>query len=281
MRVGLVGPNGSGKTTLLRLLRGELEPRSGHIRRADALRIVYFDQNRAQLNPELTLKRALAPDGDSVIYRDQVIHVVSWAARFLFRKEQLEQPVRRLSGGERARVLIANLMLQPADVLLLDEPTNDLDIATLEILEESLLEFTGALVLVTHDRYLLDRVSTVVTGLDGQGSAEHFAEYSQWEAWQLARRSGKVSKGEPAPPRGGNTSAKKKLSYKEAREWEAMEARILASEHALAAKQAMLHSPSVMADARRLHETYAEEQTAQKQVAELYARWAELEAKLA
>src|SRR6202008_4479994 len=125
----------------------------------DSWRIVYFDQNRV-LDPEITRRRALAPDSDSVVYQDRVIHVAAWAARFLFSAEQLNQPVERLSGGERARGLIAQLMLQSADVLLLDEPTNDLDIPTLEILEESLLEFRGALVLVTHDRYMLDRVST-------------------------------------------------------------------------------------------------------------------------
>ena len=170
MRVGLVGPNGSGKTSLLRLLRGEWTPSQGEIRRAEWLRIVYFDQSR-QLDMNMTLRRALAPEGDSVIYQDRVVHVASWAAKFLFTGEQLNQPVERLSGGERARVLIAQLMLQPADILLLDEPTNDLDIPTLEILEESLLEFRGSLVLVTHDRYLLDRVSNIVLGLDGRGSA--------------------------------------------------------------------------------------------------------------
>ena len=159
---------------------------SGEIRRAEWLRIVYFDQTR-ELDSNVTLRRALAPEGDSVIYQDRVIHVASWAARFLFTGEQLNQPVERLSGGERARVLIAQLMLQPADVLLLDEPTNDLDIPTLEILEESLLEFRGSLVLVTHDRYMLDRVSTVVLGLDGNGGAESFADYAQWEAWQSER----------------------------------------------------------------------------------------------
>src|SRR5208283_3718293 len=187
MRVGLVGPNGSGKTTLLRLLQGDLEPTSGEIRRADRLRIVYFDQRRT-LDPDVTLRRALAPDGDSVIFRDRVIHVAGWAARFLFTGEQLGQPVGRLSGGERARVLVAQLMLQPADLLLLDEPTNDLDIPTLEILEENLIDFPGSLVLVTHDRYMLDRIATVVLGLNGEGGAERFADYPQWEAWQKQAR---------------------------------------------------------------------------------------------
>ena len=196
MRVGLVGQNGSGKTTLLRLLRGEIQPTGGEIRRADALRIVYFDQNR-QLDPDLTLRRALAPDSDSVVYQERVIHVASWAARFLFDADDLNQPVGRLSGGERARVLIAQLMLQPADVLLLDEPTNDLDIPTLEILEESLLEYRGALVLVTHDRFMLDRVSTVVLGLDGLGGAERFGDYSQWDVWQRAQQA-KAARSVPA-----------------------------------------------------------------------------------
>src|SRR4030095_3695913 len=139
-RMGLVGPNGSGKTTLLRLLRGDIQPTRGKIRRAEQLRIVYFDQNR-ELDPDIILKRALAPDADAVSYQDRLIHVAAWADRFLFSSESLNQPIGRLSGGERARVLIAQLMLQPADVLLLDEPTNDLDIPTLEVLEESLLEF--------------------------------------------------------------------------------------------------------------------------------------------
>ncbi len=176
MKVGLVGPNGSGKTTLLRLLRGEIEPAEGSIRRAEALRLVYFSQMR-ELDESLTLRRALAPEGDSVIHQGRTVHVASWAARFLFTGEQLNQPVRNLSGGERARVLIARLMLEPADVLLLDEPTNDLDIPTLEILEDNLLEFPGALVLVTHDRYLLNRVASTVLGLDGRGQIGQFADY--------------------------------------------------------------------------------------------------------
>ena len=277
MRVGLVGANGSGKTTLLRLLRGEIQPSQGRIERADGLRIVYFDQIR-KLDPEITLRRALAPDSDSVIYRDRAIHVAAWAARFLFSNEQLNQPVGKLSGGERARVLIAALMLDPADVLLLDEPTNDLDIPTLEILEESLLEFPGALILVTHDRYLLDRVSTVVLGFDGHGEAERFADYSQWDVWQAESRQPKP-KAMPLPQR-ETPSRKKKLSYLDTREYESMEARIAQAEQALEAKRAALEDPAVMKDGRLLKQSYQEMQEAQKAVDQLYDRWAELEAKI-
>ncbi len=280
MRVGLVGPNGSGKTTLLRLLRGEVAPETGDIRRADRLRIVYFDQTRT-LDPSATLRRALAPEGDSVIYQDRVVHVASWAAKFLFKSEQLNQPVERLSGGERARVLIAQLMLQPADVLLLDEPTNDLDIPTLEILEESLLEFRGSLVLVTHDRYMLDRVSTIVLGLDGQGGAERFADYSQWEVWQADRTSGATSQQTPAPQ---NASAKqsvgrKKLSYLEAREYSSIEERLAEAEKVMEAKRLAAEDPEIASDAQRLLTAHAELEEAEKEVGTLYARWAELEAK--
>jgi len=284
MRVGLVGPNGSGKTTLLRLLRGELSASAGEIRRADWLRIVYFDQTR-QLDPDVTLRRALAPGSDSVIYQDRVIHVASWAARFLFTSEQLNQPIGRLSGGERARVLIAQLMLQPADVLLLDEPTNDLDIPTLDILEESLLEYRGALVLVTHDRYMLDRVSTIVLGLDGQGSADSFADYSQWESWQAerkqpartARSSGNQSgRGTLAA---GPAASKKKLSYLEAREYATIEQRVAEAEQALQEKRAQLEDPAIASDGPRLVRAHAEMDDAQKLADELYSRWAELEQK--
>ncbi len=286
MRVGLVGPNGSGKTTLLRLLKGDLKPNRGQLRQAVNLRIVYFDQNRV-LDPDISLRRALAPDSDAVIYQDQVIHVASWAARFLFTGEQLNQPVGRLSGGERARVLIAQLMLQPADVLLLDEPTNDLDIPTLEILEESLLEYRGALVLVTHDRYMLDRISTVVLGLDGLGHAERFADYAQWDEWQNAQLAAPKSKAAVvAPISPGNsaaaapTAAKKKLSYKETRELETIEQRIADAERGLQAQHDSLLDPAVMSDGVRLRAVSLGLEAAQKTIDQLYARWAELEAKL-
>lgn len=279
MRLGLVGPNGSGKTTLLRQFRGELTPDSGEIRRADSLRIVYFSQNR-ELDLDVTLRRALAPDSDSVIYQDRTIHVASWASRFLFSNEQLNQPVGRLSGGERARVLVAKLMLEPADVLLLDEPTNDLDIPTLEILEESLLEFRGALVLVTHDRYLLDRVSNVVLGLDGEGNWERFADYSQWNQWQNQRTQTKEKITSPEVPP-ARSSAKKKLSYLEAREYQGIEQQIHQAEQALEEKRAALHDQEIVTDGRRLQEAYQALEEAQKFVDQLYARWAELEEKQA
>jgi ABC transport system ATP-binding/permease protein len=286
MRVGLVGQNGSGKTTLLRLLRGDIQASKGEIRRADALRIVYFDQNR-ELDPDLTLRRALAPDSDSVIYQERVIHVASWAARFLFDTDDLHQQVSRLSGGERARVLIAQLMLQPADVLLLDEPTNDLDIPTLEILEESLLEYPGALVLVTHDRFMLDRVSTIVLGLDGLGGAERFGDYSQWDVWQRAqqakgtRSSPAVAPRPPSLPDGTRLAAvRKKLSYLEAREFAAMEGKIAEAERNLSVLRATLEDPAVMSDAPRLQVTCAQIEEAHQRVEKLYARWVELEQKL-
>jgi ATP-binding cassette subfamily F protein uup len=286
MRVGLVGPNGSGKTTLLRLLRGDLQPQAGKIRKAEPLRMVYFDQNR-ELDPNLLLRRALAPDSDAVIYQDRVIHVASWAARFLFTGEDLNRRVGKLSGGERARVLIAQLMLQAADVLLLDEPTNDLDILTLEILEESLLEFPGALVLVTHDRYMLDRVSTIVLGFDGLGRIERFADYSQWEAWQESQLEEEEQARDPEPvgrqrlkaEAASQLAAKRKLSYKEARELEGIEQRIAEAEQELHNRQAALQDSAIMSDGPRLHSASLQLDEARKTVDQLYARWAELEQK--
>jgi ATP-binding cassette subfamily F protein uup len=285
LKLGLVGPNGSGKTTLLRAMTGELALRAGQVRRAPALRIVYFSQLR-ELETSLTLRRALAPDSDSVIYQDRVVHVASYASRFLFTGEQLNQPVSRLSGGERARVLIARLMLQPADVLILDEPTNDLDIPTLEILEEALVDFTGALVLVTHDRYLLDRVTNAVLGLDGRGSAVLFADYIQWEEWRAqadaSRRESPTESNtadfpaqSPAVP-----SQKKKLSYLEQREFDAMDARIAAADEDLRQARSRVEDPAVSTDAAALTKALAALQIAETEHDAAYSRWVELTEKM-
>jgi ATP-binding cassette subfamily F protein uup len=281
MRLGLVGPNGSGKTTLMRCLTGEVALDEGAIETADQLRVVYFAQDRAtQVDPSSTLRRALCPHGDSVTYQGRPVHVNAWARRFAFQGEQLEQAVGRLSGGERARVQIARLMLEEADVLLLDEPTNDLDIPALEVLEESLMEFPGAMVLVTHDRYMLDRVSTHVLGLDGDGSgtARLYADTQQWEQWLGEKRPASGSQKEEVVKEAKAAAPKRKLSYLEQREWDGMEARVLAAEELAAAKKAAMADPAVAADARRLSKAYEESQAAEAEVERLYARWAELEA---
>ncbi len=284
-RLGLLGPNGSGKTTLLRLLAGTLEPDSGTIVRADGLRIVSFEQHRESLDQAATLRRALAPSGDAVVYQGRSVHLASWAKRFLFRPEQLDLPVSRLSGGEQARLLIAQLMLQPADLLILDEPTNDLDIPTLDVLEDSLLDFPGALVLVTHDRWLLDRVSTILLALDGTGRLEWFADYAQWEtAQERAAESETAANEESTPDKAAGTATvrkPKKLSYREQKEWGTIEDTILKAEEQVTACQAAMHDPAVVSNAAELHARSEALVVAQAEVERLYVRWADLDEKRA
>ena len=286
LRLGLLGPNGSGKTTLLRLLAGIERPDAGTIERAPALQLVTFDQQRSRLDPSLSLRRTLAPAGDAVTFRGREVHVAGWAKRFLFRAEQLDTPVGRLSGGEQARALMARLMLEPADVLLLDEPTNDLDIPTLDVLEESLLEFPGALVLVTHDRYMLDRLSTRLLALDGSGGAAEYADYAQWEigrrrAQEEAAVAGAAGRAEPGPRRRPAAGERRRpLSYREQREWELMEGRILDAERRLQSCQQAAADPVVASDHRVLSERLGALGKVQAEIDGLYERWAELEAKV-
>ncbi len=285
-RLGLLGRNGCGKSTLMRLLAasGEGEgprPDSGTIRTADNVKIVHFDQRREDLDPAVTLRRALAPEGDAVIFRGGSVHVVSWAKRFLFKPDQLETPVGQLSGGERARIFIAGLMRQPADILLLDEPTNDLDIASLDVLEESLHDFPGALVLVTHDRYLLDSVCDRVIGFDGDGGVEYFADYEQWLSFMQdrAKRDEPAGKKDGKPPPQTMKKKSARLSYIDQREYDQMEERILEAEIECERLQQKLESPETVADPGLLHECWQELQQAQEAVDGLYARWEQLETK--
>jgi len=279
VRLGLLGPNGSGKSTLLRVLAGELPPDAGTVTRADGLRAVVFEQGRASLDPTVTLRRALSPNGDTVTYRDRPLHVGGWAKQFLFRAEQLDLEVGALSGGEQARVRIAQLMLRPADVLFLDEPTNDLDIPALEVLEDSLAEFPGAVVLVSHDRELMDGLCTEVIGLDGRGGANVYGSVGQWLAAYEARSSERGTRSEE-PVRAARAPAAKakKLSYKEQQEFDGMEQAILVAEEAVSASQLAVEQAAAAG-----HETLAEAcrelESAQRDVERLYARWQELEAK--
>jgi len=278
-RVGIIGPNGSGKTTLLSLLAGTLAPDAGTIERAEGLRVVRFEQHRDALDPDQPLRRALAPEADAVVFRGRSMHVAAWAKRFLFRAEQLDLPVGRLSGGEQARVLIARLMREPADLLVLDEPTNDLDIATLEVLEDSLAEFDGGLVLVTHDRFMLERVATVVLALDGEGATEAFADYAQWEA---SRAAPAPTPRAPAAPAAARERARtRRLGYLEQREWDGMEQAILDAETSMEEARLAAEDPAIASDPAALQERYAALDTARAEVNRLYARWAELEARQA
>jgi len=265
-RLGVLGPNGAGKTTLLRVIVGELAPDAGTIERADALRVVYFDQNRESLDPSLTLRRALSPEGDA--------QVAALARRFLFSYEQLDTSVSKLSGGEKARVVLARLMVKPADLLVLDEPTNDLDIPTLEVLEESLSDFPGSVVLVTHDRYLIDRLSTQILALDGRGGAEYFADYSQWEA---SREAASQPQRQPTTD---NRQRAKRLSYLEQREFDAMEDAVTAAEMRVGEARLAAEDPSIASDATALQQRFAELREAEAEVDRLYRRWSELEAKM-
>jgi ATP-binding cassette subfamily F protein uup len=276
-RLGILGGNGSGKSTLLKLLAKTIEPDSGKVSHANSLELVYFDQYRESLDPEWTLKRALTDSGDSVVYREQSIHVASWAKRFQFEPRQLDSKIADLSGGEQARVVIARLMLLKADVLLLDEPTNDLDIASREVLEQSLMEFPGAVVLITHDRYMMNKICNEFISLDGKSQSTKYSSYSQWE--KSFAKSGKpeeVDKKKSSKKK----SSKKKLGYIEQREYDGMEAEILKAENAFNHCEKEAQDPAIATNTLKLTEAYTELEKAKSKLESLYERWSELEAKL-
>ena len=280
MRIGLLGKNGVGKSTLMDIIAGDLEQDSGKRNLAEGVKIVKFDQSRALLDKTLTLREALTPAGsDYIDYRGERLHVASWASKLKFRADQLESPVHRLSGGEQARVLLGQLMLQPADILLLDEPTNDLDIPSIELLEESLVTFPGAVCLVTHDREMLERVSTHMLAFMGSGVTKSVQSLSQWHA--LVKNGSEDVQEETAvkeevKPKQSPKAKPQKFTYKEQQEWDKMEEMILEAETKLEA----LSANPVDANMSDEFQVYCQElSNAQEQVDTLYARWEELSAK--
>jgi ATP-binding cassette subfamily F protein uup len=278
-RLAVVGANGSGKTTFVRTLLGQLKPSSGHITQAPQLRTMFLDQARTELRDDSTLKEFLSPYGDSVSFQGEQIHVAAWAARFLFSHNHLSRKLSALSGGERARALFAKTLAQEADILVFDEPTNDLDIATLENLEEGFESFPGAIVLITHDRYILDRTAGLVLGLyDGQAAL--FGSYSQWEDFRQEQRKTALNKKSSIQKSSTQTQspkASRKLSYKDARELSMIEETIAQAEEKLQAIQAQIDSGIHATDATRLAELCSELTTQQTEVERLYTRWQELE----
>ncbi len=280
MRVGLLGANGSGKTTFIRVLTGALSPDEGSIKMADELRIVVFDQSREQLPQDVTLRYALAGDEESVSFRGRNIHITAWAKQFLFSVNQLDMPVSDLSGGEQARILIARLMLQPADVLILDEPTNDLDITSLDVLEDSLIEFDGAIILVTHDRFMLDRVCTQLLGLDGSGGVGQYVDCAQWQAAQA--RATRSNEGMPRSTRAKKPKGKSLsgLSASEERELRGIEATILEAEERVEQCVKATVDPEVGADHVEAQKRWDALEAAKKEVESLYVRWGDLESKV-
>lgn len=282
-RIALLGPNGCGKSTLLRVLLKQQEPDKGEIFHSDQMKVAYFEQNREALDPKLSLIHAVCPHGDHVIYRGKPIHVRGYLDRFLFNPAQMNMAVGQLSGGEQSRLLIARLMLQDANVLVLDEPTNDLDLETLGILEDCLKDFEGAVLLVTHDRFFLDRVATQILAFHpaADGRLEVFASLDQWERWHLDETKKLEKKQNEVKNTGSRSggSSKKKLSYKEVLELEGMEANIQKVEQEMALLEAKLQSPEVSSDASKLMTITAEMQELQLKIEGLYQRWSELENK--
>ncbi len=287
-RVGLVGPNGSGKTTLLRLLLGELAPDSGEVRCGARLQVAYFDQQREQLDPDATLADSVNEGNTTVIVNGQPRHVVGYLADFLFPRERVQSPVRSLSGGERNRLMLARLLARPANVLVLDEPTNDLDIETLELLEELIGSFDGTVLLVSHDRAFLDNIVTSTVAFEGDGRVREYV--GGWEDYvrqsagprdrQFAGPQDRTSAGS-ADPRTADPAGRKsggKLSYNEQREFEALPARIEALEAEQRSLSAEMESPEFYkSGSERINVVMARLAVVGEELEMLLSRWLELD----
>jgi len=274
--IGILGKNGSGKTTLINLITEELKPDSGQIKKTTGVSVAHFKQFSESVDPKTALKDVLAKEGDSVYHKGSSIHVAPWAKKFNFSFEQLNQPYGTLSGGEQARARIANLMLSTADILILDEPTNDLDIETLEVLEEAIMEFPGAVILVTHDRYMISRLCSNYIALQGEGAWQNYASYEQWQNDLTNTKSkNKKSKKSKSKEKTKEQKSDKKLSHKELKEYNSMEKKINKAELKLAEIQKELETPN-----DKLEELCEELSAQQEKIDQLYARWEELEGRI-
>ena len=282
-RVGILGPNGSGKTTLLKILLGELVPQKGRVRLGSGLKIAYFDQLRAQLDDDRTLRESIADGGDTVFVGGSSRHVVGYLQDFLFSSDQIQAPVRLLSGGERIRLLLAKLFSVPSNVLVLDEPTNDLDTETLALLEERLLEYGGTILLVSHDRAFLNNVVTSTLVFEDDGRLREYAGgYDDWLRQRpepTTRKEPKAVEREGKPAKERPPQAKRKLSYKEARELEALPQRIETLEEERTEIIATLSSSEFYAasDSARVTSTNSRLEALELELEEAYSRWERLE----
>ena len=282
-RVGILGPNGSGKTTLLKILLGELVPQKGRVRLGSGLKIAYFDQLRAQLDDDRTLRESIADGGDTVFVGGSSRHVVGYLQDFLFSTDQIQAPVRLLSGGERIRLLLAKLFSVPSNVLVLDEPTNDLDTETLALLEERLLEYGGTILLVSHDRAFLNNVVTSTLVFEDDGRLREYAGgYDDWLRQRpepTTRKEPKAVEREGKPAKERPPQAKRKLSYKEARELEALPQRIETLEEERTEIIATLSSSEFYAasDSARVTSTNSRLEALELELEEAYSRWERLE----
>ena len=282
-KVGFIGANGTGKTTLLRLILGEEKPDSGTIRQGANIQVAYFDQMRAQLDEDASLLDTISPGSEWIEIDKQRKHVMSYLNDFLFTPERARSPVKSLSGGERNRLLLARLFARPANVLVLDEPTNDLDIDTLELLEELLENYTGTLFLVSHDRAFLDNVVTQVIGFEGDGKwQEYVGGYSDWERNHPPAQPKPAIKAEAKPQKPKETPApkqRKKLSYKEQRELDELPDRIARLEEEQAAITEQLADPELYRtqpdEVQRLNTRFEE---IDEELLENLERWEEIEA---
>ncbi|MDP2792670.1 MAG: ATP-binding cassette domain-containing protein [Sulfurisoma sp.] len=283
-KIGVIGPNGAGKTTLLRLILGELQPDSGTVRRGTKLEVAYFDQFRAQLDPEATLAEVISPGSDYVEIAGTRKHVIGYLEDFLFAPERARSPVKSLSGGERNRLLLARLFARPANVLVLDEPTNDLDIETLELLESLILDYDGTVFLVSHDRAFLDNLVTQTIAAEGDGTWREYAGgYSDWAAWQATRQAER-SAAEPAREKSALATRqtekpkRDKLSWKEERELEALPDRIAALEAEQQELTGRLEDPTLYQSQPQLAQDMAARLASiDEELLELLTRWESLE----